>query len=329
MILQDRFGRTIDNLRVSITDRCNLRCRYCMPPEGVTFIDHSEILRYEEMERIIRVGIQLGIVKIRLTGGEPLVRKGALNFARSLGQIPDIRKLSLTTNGILLSQDAVALKEAGVEYLNISLDTLSREKFHHITRFDRLNTVLEGIQKAKRAGFLLIKVNVVSVRGFNDDELFDFVKFADKYDIVVRFIEYMPFSGNNWQQDGFLPSLELKERLEERYTLIPLHEDPSAPAKTYAIPGHKGSIGFISSVSESFCHLCNRVRLTSDGYLRPCLHGSVEVDVKGPIRRGASDEDIADLFREAIDKKPNAHQDFLDNQYHHSECDREMVRIGG
>ena len=328
-MLRDESGRVIESLRVSVTDRCNLRCRYCMPPEGVEFIEHDEILRYEEMERIIRVALRLGIHKVRLTGGEPLVRKGLLDFARRLGQLEGIRKLSLTTNGILLSRYAASLKAAGVDYLNISLDTLNREKFRQITRFDRLETVLEGIQTTRAAGFSLIKVNVVSIRGFNDEELFDFVNFADTYDIVVRFIEFMPFTGNPWQQDGFLPSQELKARLRARHTLIPLYDDPSAPAKTYKIPGKQGAIGFISSVSESFCHLCNRLRLTADGHLRPCLHGPIEIDVKHPLRRGASDAELVALFREAVAKKPDSHQDFLDQQFHQPVCDREMVRIGG
>jgi cyclic pyranopterin phosphate synthase len=329
MMIQDAIGRTITSLRVSVTDRCNLRCRYCMPEDGVQFIDHASILRYEEIERIVRVAVQLGIVKIRITGGEPLVRKGIIAFARRLSLIQGIQKLSMTTNAILLLQYAVSLKEAGIDYLNISLDTLDREKFYQITRFDQFSIVLEGISAAKQAGFALIKVNVVSVRGFNDDELFDFIEFADRYDLVVRFIEYMPFPGNRWEQDRFLPSSELRERLASRYRLLPFEEDPSAPAKTYKISGHKGSIGFISAVSESFCAACNRLRLTADGCLRPCLHGNIEIDVKKPLRCGASDEDIARLFWEAANKKPTSHQNFLDNQDHTPVCDREMVRIGG
>lgn len=328
-MLQDFIGRKITSLRVSLTDRCNLRCRYCMPAEGVKFIDYAHILRYEEIERIVRVALRLGITKVRLTGGEPLVRKGAVDFARRLAQLQGIQKLSITTNGILLPRYAIPLREAGIGYINISLDTLNRGKFHKITRFDRLDTVLEGIRLAKDAGFKLIKVNVVSVRGLNDDELFDFVDFADACNLVVRFIEYMPFPGNGWHQNGFLSSRELRERLEEFYDLIPLHDDPCAPAKTYKIPGHRGSIGFISAVSESFCHLCNRLRLTADGHLRACLHGKTEVNLKEPIRSGAHDDDLADLFRKAVYKKPTSHQDFLDSHYHKPVCDREMVRIGG
>ena len=300
-----------------------------MPEDGVQFIDHADILRYEEIARIVRVAVQLGIVKIRITGGEPLVRKGILDFARRLSRMQGIQKLSLTTNAMLLPQYAVSLKDAGIAYLNLSLDTLNREKFRQITRFDRLPTVLEGISAAKQAGFALIKINAVSVRGFNDDELFDFVEFADRYELVVRFIEYMPFFGNNWEQDRFLPSAELRDRLARRYRLLPVDEDPSAPARTYRIPGHKGRIGFISAVSESFCANCNRLRLTADGHLRPCLHGNIEIDIKGPMRRGANDADIANLLQEAANQKPTSHHDFLENQDHISACDREMVRIGG
>jgi cyclic pyranopterin phosphate synthase len=214
-----------------------------MPEDGVEFIDHSQILRYEEVERIVKVALKLGITKVRLTGGEPLVRRGVIDFIRRLSQLQGIQKLIVTTNGILLPQYAVPLKQIGIAYLNISLDTLNREKFRQITRFDKLEAVLEGIRAAKEAGFSLIKVNAVSIRGFNDNELFDFVEFANRYDVVLRFIEYMPFSGNEWRQDGFLPSQELKERLEQRYVLIPLDVETTASARTYKIPGHNGKIG--------------------------------------------------------------------------------------
>lgn len=301
-----------------------------MPEEGVPFIDHAQILRYEEIERILRVALQLGITKVRLTGGEPLVRKGVVDFVERLSRLPGLQTLNLTTNGVLLPQFALPLKQAGLHYLNISLDTLNRAKFLQIARFDQLAQVLEGIHAAKQAGFALIKVNVVSRRGVNDDELFDFVEFADIYEVVLRFIEYMPFYGNRWEQDGFLPSHELKTRLEQRHRLSPLaEEDPAAPARTYEIVGHKARIGFISAVSESFCAACNRLRLTADGHLRPCLHGKIEIDLKGPLRRGATDAEIADLIQAAAAQKPRSHQDFLSSQYQSTGCDREMVRIGG
>ncbi len=328
-MLHDTLGRIITSLRVSLTDRCNLRCRYCMPEEGVTFVPHAEILRYEEIERIIRVGVTLGIVKVRLTGGEPLVRKGAVEFAGRLGRMPELRTVSMTTNGVLLPHYAASLKEAGIGYLNVSLDTLNHEKFHKITRCDCLDQTLAGIRAAKDAGFGLVKVNVVAVRGFNDDELFDFVAFADDYDVTVRFIEYMPFAGNEWQRTGCISAQELKERMAEHYTLIPVQGEPSAPARIYAIPNHRGRIGFIASVTESFCEQCNRLRLTADGHLRPCLHGNSEINIKHPLRCGASDEELAQFFQDAVDKKPKSHQDFLDNLYHSPSCDREMVRIGG
>ena len=328
-MLQDASGRTITSLRVSVTDRCNLRCRYCMPEEGVTFLEHAEILRYEEMERILRVAVQLGVTKVRLTGGEPLVRKDVAAFIARLRQLPGLQTLSLTTNGVLLENCAVALKQAGIDYLNISLDTLNPAKFAQITRFAQLEQVLAGIRAAKQAGFALLKVNVVSRRGVNDDELFDFVEFAEQHEVVLRFIEYMPFYGNRWEQDGFLSSEELRTRLAQRYELRPLTEDPSAPARTYQIPGHKGRLGFISAVSESFCGQCNRLRLTADGHLRPCLHGKLEIDLKGPLRRGASDAELTALFWEAAQRKPASHHDFLEQPYPCATVDREMVRIGG
>ncbi|MCP4400328.1 MAG: GTP 3',8-cyclase MoaA [bacterium] len=329
MKLQDSIGRTITSLRVSVTDRCNLRCQYCMPEEGVEFLNHAEILRYEEMERIIRVALALGVSKVRLTGGEPLVRKGLIDFIRRLKTLAGLQTLTMTTNGILLDQYAEDLWQAGLSYLNISLDTLNAEKFRSITRFNHLDTVLKGIEKAGNAGFSLIKVNVVSVRGFNDDEVFDFVEFANDYGLVVRFIEYMPFPGNGWEQKGFLPSKELRTKIQERYTLVPRYDNPSAAAKSYYIPGHNGSLGFISAASESFCDRCNRLRLTSDGFLRPCLHGPIEIDLKSHLRRGANDTELMALFHEAVEKKPDSHQDFFEDDYQPSGCEREMVKIGG
>ncbi len=329
MRLQDSFGRTITSLRISITDRCNLRCRYCMPEEGVTFLQHDAILRYEEVERLIQVALQLGITKIRLTGGEPLVRKGVVDFIRRIGFLPGLQTLTLTTNGILLPNYAAELREAGLSYLNISLDTLNAEKFAEMTRSDQLDAVLKDIYSAKEAGFPVIKINVVSVRGFNDDELFDFIDFADRYNLIVRFIEYMPFSGNGWQPEGFLASQELQARIEERYPLLPQNDHYSASAKTYRIDGKNGQIGFISAVSEGFCDRCNRLRLTSDGHIRPCLHGPFEIDVKCPLRRGVSDLELIELFREAANKKSLSHQDFLDYTYTRLDSDRAMVGIGG
>lgn len=329
MSLQDSSGRLVTSLRVSVTDKCNLRCRYCMPEQGVSYIPHAEILRYEEMERIIQVALQLGITKVRLTGGEPLIRKGIIECITRLHQQQGLRKIVLTTNGLLLPALAKPLRQAGIAYLNISLDTLNRERFQYITRFDKLDAVLRGIQAAQNAGFPVIKVNVVSIRGFNDDEVFDFVEFANAHDLIVRFIEYMPFPGNAWHPGGFLSTEELQARIAQRYRLIPRDNEPSSSASTYTIQGKSGRIGFISPVSQSFCARCNRLRLTADGYLRPCLHGNIEIDVKTPLRHGASDADIANLLWEAAERKPKSHQDFLDHQYHKPAQDREMVRIGG
>ena len=328
-MLQDVSGRTITSLRISLTDRCNLRCRYCMPEDGVHFIEHAEILRYEEIERLVRVAAHIGIVKIRLTGGEPLLRKDVVAFIERIVQIVGIRTVALTTNGVVLPELALPLRRAGLSYLNVSLDTLNPRKFEEITRVPALDTVLRGIRAAQQAGFPVMKINVVAIRGFNDDELFDFADFAHAENVELRFIEYMPFHGNGWSPNGFLSSDELKARLAERFELRPCKNAPAAAAKTFEIPGRRGRIGFISAVSHSFCGDCNRLRLTADGFLRPCLHGSVEVDVKHPLRRGASDDELIALFQEAADRKPAVHRDFLNSTEPDSADSRAMVKIGG
>ena len=329
MPLQDAFGRIITSLRVSLTDRCNLRCRYCMPETGVKFVEHAEILRYEEFARLLNVAARRGISKIRVTGGEPLVRKGAVEFIARISRIPGIQTVTLTTNGVLLAPFAAPLRRAGLSYLNVSLDTLNPRKFEEITRVPAFDAVLRGIRAAKEAGFSTVKVNVVAMRGFNDDELFDFADFAHEYDVIVRFIEYMPFHGNGWQPNGFVPSDELQARLATRFALRPAREEPSAAAKIFDIPGRRGKIGFISAVSHNFCAECNRLRLTADGFLRPCLHGAVEIDVKRALRRGASDDELMAFFQEAADRKPVAHRDFFAPPAPEIAADRAMVNIGG
>ncbi len=300
-----------------------------MPAEGVPVLPHDEILRYEEIERLIRVALALGVARVRLTGGEPLVRKGLLDFICRLKALEGLKALTMTSNGILLERYAESLKKCGVDSLNISLDTLNAEKFRLMTGFNQLESVLRGIAKAREAGFSLIKINVVSLRAFNDDELFDFIEFADHGDFILRFIEYMPFPGNDWHQKGFLSSKELRAKIEQRYTLQPYDGDPSAAAKLYEIQGLRGKIGFISAVSESFCDRCNRLRLTSDGFLKPCLHGPLEIDLKSPLRRGAQDSELMALFHEAIERKPASHHDLFTHACRPLGIDREMVRIGG
>ena len=300
-----------------------------MPEEGVTFVEHAEILRYEEIERLLEIAARIGVSKIRVTGGEPLLRKGAVEFIARLVAIPGVQTVTLTTNGILLPQFAAPLRRAGLSYLNISLDTLNPRRFEDITRFPSFDAARRGIQAAKAAGFPVVKVNVVAMRGFNDDELFDFADFADEYDVIVRFIEYMPFHGNGWQPDGFLPSDELLARLATHFRLRPLQHERSSAAKIFDIPGRRGKIGVISAVSHSFCGECNRLRLTADGFLRPCLHGAAEIDVKHPLRRGASDEELIALFQEAADRKPAFHRDFLASAAPENAADRAMVNIGG
>ncbi len=328
-MLRDASGRTITSLRISLTDRCNLRCRYCMPEDGVHFIEHAEILRYEEIERLIRAAARIGVAKIRLTGGEPLLRKDVVEFVTRIVRIPGIQTVALTTNGLLLPELALPLRRAGLSYLNISLDTLNPRKFEAITRFPLLDAVLKGIRSAREAGFPMMKINVVAIRGFNDDELFDFADFADAHDVELRFIEYMPFHGNGWSPNGFLSSDELKARLAERFEQRSCNNDPAAAAKTFEIPGRRGRIGFISAVSHSFCGDCNRLRLTADGFLRPCLHGITEIDVKHPLRNGASDNELIALFQEAADRKPAVHRDFLTSTEPDAADGRAMVKIGG
>lgn len=328
-MLHDASGRTITSLRISLTDRCNLRCRYCMPEDGVHFIEHAEILRYEEIERLIRVAAQIGVTKIRLTGGEPLLRRDVAAFIERIVHISNIQAVALTTNGLLLPELALPLRRAGLSYLNVSLDTLNPRKFEEITRFPALQTVLQGVRAAQQAGFPVLKVNVVAIRGFNDDELFDFAEFAHAENVELRFIEYMPFHGNGWSPNGFLSSDELKTRLMERFELHPCNNAPVAAAKTFEIPGRRGRIGFISAVSHSFCGDCNRLRLTADGFLRPCLHSNIEINVKHPLRRGASDDELIALFQEAADRKPAVHRDFLTSTEPDGADGRAMVKIGG
>jgi len=295
----------------------------------VHFIKHAEILHYEEIERLIGVAAQIGVTKIRLTGGEPLLRRNVVAFIERIVRIPGIRIVALTTNGLLLSELALPLRRAGLSYLNISLDTLNPRKFEEITRFPLLDNVLQGIRAARDAGFPVMKINVVAIRGFNDDELFGFADFAHTENVELRFIEYMPFHGNGWSPNGFLSSDELKARLAERFELRPCNHAPAAAAKTFEIPGRRGKIGFISAVSHSFCGDCNRLRLTADGFLRPCLHGATEIDVKHPLRRSASDAELIALFQEAADRKPAVHRDFLTSAEPAADDRRAMVKIGG
>jgi cyclic pyranopterin phosphate synthase len=306
----DNFNRPISYLRVSVTDRCNLRCVYCMPPEGVPCRSHEEILRYEEIELIVRAAASLGISKVRLTGGEPLVRLGSVELVRMLARIPGIDDLAMTTNGTLLARHAAELAEAGLKRVNVSLDTLQPKRFRQITRRGDLAAVLEGIAAAREAGLVPLKVNTVVLRGLNDDEVVDFARLTLEGDWHVRFIELMPLGANTaWAGDGYVPAGEVRRRIEDA-----LDELVSAkvgvgngPARYYRLPGAVGTIGFISPLSEHFCYQCNRLRLTADGRLRPCLLSDYEIDLRTPLRQGADLAGIRELLIRSIRSKPERH----------------------
>jgi cyclic pyranopterin phosphate synthase len=323
----DSFGRSINYLRISVTDRCNLRCIYCMPPEGVPQISHSEILSYEEMQTVVRAAAELGICKIRLTGGEPLVRTDLPKLIKMLSQIEGIEELSLTTNGTVLKKYALELKQAGLSRVNVSLDTLKPDKFRYITRLGELEAVLEGIEATKEAGFEPVKINTVVMRGINDDEILDFARMTYEDGWHVRFIELMPFKG----VAEFVPSIELQQHISLLGKLEPCPDSigitGNGPAIYYRLAGARGTIGFINPLTEhSFCSRCNRMRLTPDGKLRPCLLGEDEIDLKMPLRNNASMEELKSLILKAVTAKP---------EHHHLEggnvrlVNRKMSQIGG
>jgi len=304
--LSDSFQRPIDYLRISVTDRCNLRCIYCMPAEGINLFAHEDILSYEEIYQIASAAVELGIKKIRITGGEPLVRIGLSSLIKMLSQIDAIDDIALTTNGTLLSQYAGELKAAGLRRVNISLDTLKPEKFRHITRGGDLDKVLESIEAAGAAGLNPIKINVVVMAGINDDELLDFADKTINEGWHVRFIEQMPFNGE-MSGSSFLSVNGMRQRLAVLGNLEPCTFKGNGPAKYYRLPQAKGTIGFITPVSEHFCFHCNRLRLTADGKLRPCLLSEQEFDLRQPLRQGISNEELKKLIKRAAESKPRQH----------------------
>ncbi|MGD2064826.1 MAG: GTP 3',8-cyclase MoaA [Dehalococcoidia bacterium] len=320
----DSFGRSINYLRISVTDRCNLRCIYCMPPEGVPQMSHGEVLSYEEIRTIVRAAAQLGVNKVRLTGGEPLVRAELPKLVGMLSQIEGIEELSLTTNGTILEKHALDLKQAGLSRVNISLDTLKVDKFRYITHFGELKNVLEGIDAAKEVGFHPVKINTVVMRGVNDDEILDFAKMTYEDRWHVRFIEPMPFK----DVAAFVPCTELQQHISLLGKLEPCLPIPgNGPAIYYRLAGAKGTIGFISPLTEScFCSQCNRMRLTPDGKLRPCLLGENEIDLKTPLRNNAPMEELRNLILRASASKPEYHPLIGDN---FKLVNRKMSQIGG
>ena len=306
--LSDSFQRPINYLRISVTDRCNLRCIYCMPAEGVKLIPHDDILRYEEIYTIVKAAAELGIDKVRLTGGEPLARLGIADLVRMLARINSIDDISMTTNGILLSKYATELKAAGLNRVNVSLDTLQPDKFARITRGNNFYDVIGGIEAARAAGLNPVKINMVVMAGVNDDELLDFAKKTIDEEWHVRFIEMMPFAGQSISIPRTISARDIKKLFDQLGKMEPYHHSAgNGPAKYYRFPGAKGTIGFISALSEHFCFVCNRLRLTADGQLRPCLMSTKHIDLREPLRRGITQEELKVMIKQAVDSKPLNH----------------------
>jgi cyclic pyranopterin phosphate synthase len=310
----DAYDRPISYLRVSVTDRCNLRCFYCMPEEGVPWVPHETILTYEEIETVVRAAAELQISKVRLTGGEPLVRLGVVDLVRMLSAISGIDDVAMTTNGTLLSRYVSALAEAGLRRVNISIDSLRPERFGRITRGGRLADVLEGMEAARRAGLDPIKINTVVIRGVNDDEVVDFARQTVEVGWNLRFIELMPVGNgelidSQWRE-RMVTAEEMRRRIESELGPLTAAKAPvgNGPARYYRLPGATGTLGFITPISEHFCHRCNRMRLTADGQLRPCLLSDVEIDLRTPLRQGAGVDEIKELLLRGVRSKPPEHR---------------------
>ena len=315
----DRLGRNITYLRISVTDKCNLRCRYCMPEDGVCKKDHTDMLTEDEFIDAVKAAAELGITKVRITGGEPLVKKNIVSICRRTAEVTGIREVCLTTNGVLLPQLAKPLKEAGVKRLNLSLDTLKPEKYAYITRIGSLDAFRAGLDAAFEAGFEKIKINSVLIGGFNDDEIEDMARLTMEYPVDMRFIELMPmYDSGDFGIDAYVPYSRVLEKLPEA---VPVPQDGGV-AKLYRLPGAKGNIGLISPVNAHFCGECNRLRLTADGKLKPCLHAADEYSIKG-----LSAQDMKKVMAEAIWNKPAWHGDL--DAVNRSKAGRNMNEIGG
>ena len=319
--MEDRYKRNIEYLRISVTDRCNLRCRYCMPEEGIKDKKtHSDILSLEEIYEVVKACSNLGINKVRITGGEPLTRKGISGLIRNIDKLVGIKDIAMTTNGLLLKEYAKELKEAGLGRVNVSLDTLNEKKYKYITRFGSLKNVLEGIEEAKKIGLLPLKINVALIGGFNDDEIENFVKLTIDDDTQVRFIELMPIGqASGWAKENFIPNTVVLDKFKD---LQPVPQmDKSSPAEYYRLPGAKGLVGLINPISHRFCSNCNRLRLTADGKIKPCLNSNQEIDIKKVLKSGG---DLEKTIQIAIQQKPLRH--YLNEG---QSIKRDMMRIGG
>lgn len=318
--MKDSYGRTINYLRISITDLCNLRCRYCMPEQGICKVEHKDLLSLEEIYEVAKVFVSLGVNKIRLTGGEPLTRKGVVSLVERIAKLDGVKDLAMTTNGILLKKYAKDLKSAGLKRVNISLDTLDEKKYSQITRGGRLQDVLEGIEAAKSVGLTPIKINTVLIGGFNVDEIEDLINITKTEEIDVRFIELMPVGeASKWAEKNFISNEIILDEVRALKKVEYL--DPSSPAVYYRLPDAKGRVGIINPISCKFCEYCNRVRLTSQGKLKLCLHSNEEIDLKDKLRKG---EDIESIIIDSIKQKPESHH-LEDGQY----TSDSMYQIGG
>jgi cyclic pyranopterin phosphate synthase len=324
-MLMDNFNRIINYLRISITDRCNLRCKYCTET-FLPSIGHDDVLRYEEVVRLTRIAASLGVRKVRLTGGEPLRRKSLPFLLKEIDAIGAIDDISLTTNGVDLARYVEELRKAGLRRVNISLDTLKKDKFTYITGVDAFDRVMRSIEKAKAAGLDPVKINTVIIKGFNDDEILDFVGFAERLDVEVRFIEFMPFGDEAmWNSSKVLHSAYLESIIRATHELEPSISPHKGPAKMFLLKGGRGQVGFISPMSSHICHECNRLRLTADGKLKPCLFSDAEYDVRTLLRGGAADEEIGAFIRSVVEAKPE--RKFESGTI--KKCQRSMRHIGG
>jgi cyclic pyranopterin phosphate synthase len=308
--LHDGHGRRISDLRVSVTDRCNFRCQYCMPAEGLPWLERAEVLSFEEIERLVTIMAQMGVQTLRLTGGEPLVRRDFPTLAALLTAVDGLDEVSVTSNGFLLERDAAALVAAGIDRFNISVDSLQRDRFYAQTRRDALPRVLAGLEHlASFPEAHPIKVNAVAIRGFTEHEVLPFARFAREHPYEVRFIEYMPLDGDRaWKPEQVLTGAEIRAAIHTVYPLEDAERDPHATARVHRFADGRGRIGFINPVSEPFCDDCNRIRLTADGRLRTCLFSLNETDLRGPLRAGATDDDLEQLIRDAVWAKELKHR---------------------
>nr|XP_022901563.1 molybdenum cofactor biosynthesis protein 1 [Onthophagus taurus] len=306
--LTDTFGRFHNYLRISLTEKCNLRCQYCMPAEGVTLSPKQNLLTLDEIVRVAKLFVKEGVNKIRLTGGEPTVRKDLVDIIATLKSIPGLETVAMTTNGIVLTRQLVALQRAGLDIINVSLDSLKPERYEKITRRKGLEKVKMGIDLALQLGYKPVKINCVLIKGFNDDEIIDFVNLTENKNIDIRFIEYMPFSGNKWEIKKMFPYKNILEKIKETHPdFYQLPNGPNDTSKGWKVPGFEGQVGFITSMSEHFCHSCNRLRITADGHLKVCLFGNREISLRDAMRAGCNDDDLTALIEAAVKKKKKQH----------------------